>query len=475
MIDVNRQRMKYVVGDFVMSATAWMVYTCVRYWLGGEMMRAQGHTALWHFLQSPNVMTGIIVCPMVMMVVYALSGYYNEVFRKSRLQELFDTIESAAVNSAIIFLVALINDMASDRKYNYEVIFILFALLFVFVYAMRAHITNGISRKIKNRILQFNTLIVGSGIDAYRLGNNLNTMTPSIGYNVVGYVKMEDETPVEQLRGKTCEMQQIESVCKSRNVKELIIAPTGFDTTAVLKTISQLYSLDLPIKITPSLSDIILHRARISQLEGDPLVDISGCSMSQRTRSVKRFVDIVVSLVAMILLLPVYAVLAIWIKLDSKGPVVYKQERLGLHRKPFNIYKFRSMVNDAEPDGKPCLSTDDDRRITRVGKVMRKYRLDETLQFLNVLRGDMSLVGPRPERAYFVDQIVERAPYYTTLHQVRPGITSLGMVKFGYASSVDEMIERSKYDLLYLDNMSLFNDLKIIIYTIKVVIKGTGI
>ena len=197
--------------------------------------------------------------------------------------------------------------------------------------------------------------------------------------------------------------------------------------------------------------------------------------MSQRTRSVKRFVDIVVSLVAMILLLPVYAVLAIWIKLDSKGPVVYKQERLGLHRKPFKIYKFRSMVNDAEPDGKPCLSTDDDHRITRVGKVMRKYRLDETLQFLNVLRGDMSLVGPRPERAYFVDQIVERAPYYTTLHQVRPGITSLGMVKFGYASSVDEMIERSKYDLLYLDNMSLFNDLKIIIYTIKVVIKGTGI
>ena len=177
----------------------------------------------------------------------------------------------------------------------------------------------------------------------------------------------------------------------------------------------------------------------------------------------------------MILLLPVYAVLAIWIKLDSKGSVVYKQERLGLHRKPFKIYKFRSMVNDAEPDGKPCLSTDDDHRITRVGKVMRKYRLDETLQFLNVLRGDMSLVGPRPERAYFVDQIVERAPYYTTLHQVRPGITSLGMVKFGYASSVDEMIERSKYDLLYLDNMSLFNDLKIIIYTIKVVIKGTGI
>ena len=197
--------------------------------------------------------------------------------------------------------------------------------------------------------------------------------------------------------------------------------------------------------------------------------------MIQRTRSVKRFVDIVVSLVAMILLLPVYAVLAIWIKLDSKGPVVYKQERLGLHRKPFKIYKLRSMVNDAEPDGKPCLSTDDDHRITRVGKVMRKYRLDETLQFLNVLRGDMSLVGPRPERAYFVDQIVERAPYYTTLHQVRPGITSLGMVKFGYASSVDEMIERSKYDLLYLDNMSLFNDLKIIIYTIKVVIKGTGI
>lgn len=467
--------MKYMLGDYSMSLIAWFVYTCVRYWLGGDLMLRQGHATLWHFLKADNVAIGFVVFPLVMMGIYALSGYYNEVFRKSRLQELFDTIESAAVNTVIIFLVALINDMATDRAYNYEVLFILFVLLFIFVYAVRAYITNTISRKIKNRILQFNTLIVGADSEAYRLGNNLNTMTPSIGYNVVGYVKMEGEKVAPELSGQVYEMGQISDLCIQKNVQELIIAPTDCDTNDVLMTISRLYSLNLPIKITPSLSDIILHRARISQIEGDPLIDISGCSMSQRTRSVKRFADILVSLVSMTMLLPVYAILAVLIKLDSKGPVIYRQERLGLHRKPFYIYKFRSMIDNAEPEGKPKLTHNSDDRITRVGRVLRKYRLDETLQFVNVLRGDMSLVGPRPERAFFVDQIVERAPYYTTLYQVRPGITSLGMVKYGYATNVDEMIERSKYDLIYLDNMSLFNDLKIIIYTIRVVIKGIGI
>ena len=151
-----------MLGDYIMSLIAWFVYTCVRYWLGGDLMLRQGHSTLWRFLKAENVAIGFVVFPLVMMGIYALSGYYNEVFRKSRLQELFDTIESAAVNTVIIFLVALINDMATDRAYNYEVLFILFVLLFIFVYAVRAYITNTISRKIKNRILQINTLIVGA-------------------------------------------------------------------------------------------------------------------------------------------------------------------------------------------------------------------------------------------------------------------------------------------------------------------------
>ena len=175
-----------------------------------------------------------------------------------------------------------------------------------------------------------------------------------------------------------------------------------------------------------------------------------------------------------LLLMPVYAIVSLLVKLDSKGPVLYSQERVGYHNKPFNIYKFRTMVCNAEQDGVPLLSSDNDPRITRMGRFLRKYRIDELPQFWNVLCGDMSLVGPRPERQFYIDQIISRVPSYAWLRQVRPGITSLGMVKYGYAQNVDQMVERLNYDLIYLENMSLLNDFKIMVYTIKIVFTGRG-
>ena len=209
-------------------------------------------------------------------------------------------------------------------------------------------------------------------------------------------------------------------------------------------------------------------------MAGEPLVDISSPSMSQSTINLKRCGDVFVSAVTLALLAPLFAVLAIAIRFDSVGPVFYRQERIGYHKRPFKILKFRTMRIDAEKAG-PQLSTANDPRITRLGHLMRKYRLDELPQFWNVLIGDMSIVGPRPEREFFIRQILERAPYYALIHQVRPGITSWGMVRHGYASDVNGMIERLQYDLLYLANVSLMVDLKIMMYTVRTVVTGKGV
>lgn len=160
--------------------------------------------------------------------------------------------------------------------------------------------------------------------------------------------------------------------------------------------------------------------------------------------------------------------------MDSPGPVFYKQERIGRFGKPFNILKFRTMYLNSEK-GTPKLSSENDNRVTPLGKMLRKYRIDEIPQFWNILKGDMSLVGPRPERKFYIDQIVEQAPYYCLIYKIRPGLTSWGPIKIGYSDTIEKMIERLNYDIIYMDNMSLLNDLKILIYTIEIIFKGKGV
>ena len=230
---------------------------------------------------------------------------------------------------------------------------------------------------------------------------------------------------------------------------------------------------DIIIKITPDARDISVGAIHQHSIFHAPFIVINNRLMPEWQYSLKRIFDIIISLVAMIILSPVYLVTAIIVKATSPGPVFYAQERIGYLGRPFKMHKFRSMYVDAEQAG-PALSKDNDPRITPFGRFMRKVRLDEIPQFYNVLRGTMSLVGPRPERQFYIDQIVKRAPEYLLLQRIKPGITSWGQVRYGYASNVDEMVERLRYDLLYLDNMSLTTDLKILLYTVIIIIQGRG-
>lgn len=473
-LDINnrahRQRIKYVMGDFLMSNLAWFTYNCVR----GQMGAVVGHEYLISYLKSNMVVAGQIFFPLLMMVTYAFSGYYNNVCRKSRIQELLTTGASAAINTLAIFFLALINDVIGVRGSDYEMIFILWALIFGFVYFMRAIITNVASRQIKSRKWTFPALVIGSGSAAVNFVNKENSKRHSSGYDIRGYVNIPGENPVKGNPLPCYELDELKEVCEQEGIWELIVVPTRDDSYQNMNALNKLFPIGLPIMISPERFNMLQSQVRISDIYGEPLVNISRSSMSDSGKILKRAIDVIISIVALIVLTPLYAIVACIIKATSPGPVLYMQERIGLHNKPFNIIKFRSMIQDAEASGTPQLSSDDDPRVTPFGRFMRKYRIDELPQFWNVLMGDMAIVGPRPERKYYIDQITKRVPPYALLHQVRPGITSMGMVKYGYAKNVDEMVERVKYDLMYLDNMSLLNDLKILIYTIKIVFTGRG-
>ncbi|MBE9519247.1 MAG: exopolysaccharide biosynthesis polyprenyl glycosylphosphotransferase, partial [Bacteroidetes bacterium] len=238
--------------------------------------------------------------------------------------------------------------------------------------------------------------------------------------------------------------------------------------------VNRLSMLDIKISAIPSITDILTGKVKSTTIFGTPLLEVNQDVMPTWQQNVKQVMDIVISILALILLIPLNLALIIGVKISSSGPILYRQDRIGRFGREFQIYKFRSMYHNAEENG-PELSSKHDPRVTRFGQLMRKHRLDEIPNFINVLKGDMALVGPRPEREYFIDKIIRTAPHYTHLQKVKPGITSWGQVKYGYAENVEEMIKRLRYDILYIENMSLFVDVKILFYTVITILKGRGV
>ena len=345
-------------------------------------------------------------------------------------------------------------------------------LLFVCLYIGRSVINSRFLRKLVERKVVYTAIIVGDSDAAVRMAVQIE------GNNYIATTRVEGFVHLPGERSAVCNanvwnLEEVKEICGRMRPDQLVIATESKDDRKVMRIVDRLITLDIPIKIAPNTLSFVTANIHMRDIMGTPLVDLSVPRMSDFGQNMKRCGDVLASLLAMILLSPAYLALAVAVKRSSPGPVIYRQERIGKHHKPFHIYKFRSMYRDAEADG-PQLTSDNDRRITRVGEMMRKYRLDELPQFWNVLKGDMSLVGPRPEREFFIGQIMERAPYYGLVFQVRPGITSWGMVKFGYASNVAQMVERSQYDLIYLNNMSILTDLKILAYTVRTVVTGKG-
>lgn len=420
---------------------------------------------------------GILLIPAFWVLLYYLSGHYNDVFRRSRINEIYQLLFASVFGSIILFFNLLLDDYVANYKYYYKSVLALFSIHFTLTAIFRFIFSSRINNKIKSREWGFPTVIIGSNERALQIAKEILSLKKGIGFDLKGFVHLEGRNGFSEELKKILphlgEFQDIKSIIQDNNIEEIIIAIETNEHDKLNEIINELYYMDLHIHLVPDTYDLLTGQVKLDAVESLPLITLEIVPMKQWQISMKRFFDIVVSLFVLIFFSWLYVILGLLVKITSKGPIIFKQERIGKNGKKFNIYKFRTMYVDAEKNG-PALSSENDPRITKFGKFLRKTRLDELPQFVNVLKGDMSIVGPRPEREYYICQIIKKAPHYRLLHKIKPGITSWGQVKYGYAENIDQMIERMKYDILYLKNMSVLLDLKILIHTILVIIQGKG-
>ena len=469
----RRQALKYLILDFLAAVVAWGVLFLTR----KLTMESAAFVDVNQVFSDRNFWTGILFIPLGWLCLYAMQGAYRDVYRKSRLKELTQTAAASAIGVIVLFFCFMLDDELTSYRYYYLSFFLLLVVHFSLTYLGRLILTTRTANKVHSRQLGFPTIMIGSKEKAYRTYLDLENQEVYSGNLFVGFVTVNGriDPHLEAVMPHLGKVEDINTLIEQHHVKEVLIAVEDYENekiNQVIRTIDT-RNADVLIKITPDLRDIIYGSVKLTSIFHSHLITINPRLMEEWQYSLKRLADIVISLIAMALLSPVYLITAIIVKCTSPGPVFYAQERIGYHGKPFRMHKFRSMYVDAEAHG-PALSRDNDPRITPFGRFMRKVRLDEIPQFYNVLRGTMSLVGPRPERQFFIDQIVERAPEYLLLQKIKPGITSWGQVKYGYAENVDEMVERLRYDLLYLENMSLATDTKILLYTIIIIFQGRG-